>query len=75
MAQLGIPEGYYLVGNFGDKDTIFTAYKPNLNITIKKDHGRIAVDLFEYEYALKNGYYNHTGKEKYTWDDFVKNIS
>jgi hypothetical protein len=73
MKQLGIPEGYIMAGNFGDKDKIFTIYKPSLDIA-KNDKGLIAQDLFEFEYALKNGYYNSTGKEKFTWQNFVDTI-
>lgn len=60
-AQLGIPEGYYFMGNFGDKDTTFTIYKPNDAIKIANispsDKQKIIEKLFDYEYALSNSYF------------------
>lgn len=72
--QLHIPDDYVFTGNFGDKDTAYTIYKPNLLelkiLSIKGDYGLIANDIFEYEYALKSGY-TKNGK---TWQDFLDAI-
>ncbi len=66
-----------MAGNFGDKDTAYTVYNANfkkLEITVSKDTGLIAQDIFEFEYALKNGYYNYTGGEKYSWEKFTSDM-
>jgi len=82
IEQLHIRKWDVFAWNFWDKDSVFTLYRSDLSIYDSKikdiEKSRIELDLFEYEYALKNWYFNHTGlKVKIDWDKFsseFKNI-
>lgn len=57
--QLGIPEDHVFVGNFGDKDSLYTTYKSGLDIygdISPADKANIELSLYKYEYAFANGY-------------------
>jgi len=60
ISQLGIPEDHVFVGNFGDKDSLYTTYKSGLDIYTGKVIPEIEASIYKYEYAFANGY--TTGK-------------
>lgn len=46
----------FLMGNFGDKDNVFTLYKVPEGINLSKNaktYGRMVEKIFEIEYAIK----------------------
>jgi len=80
LTKLQIPEWYVFTWNFWDKDSVFTIYKSWLDIYNKNisdiDRSKIEIDLFEYEYAFANWYYNYTWlKNKFSYEQFKKAIS
>lgn len=56
MKQLGIPEDHVFVGNFGDKDSLYTTYKSGFDVYTDKVIPEIELSLYKYEYAFANGY-------------------
>ena len=65
------------VWNFGDKDSVYTAYQSGKDIYAKWisqwDRSKIELSLYKYEYAFANGYINPTS-EITTFDGWFKEV-
>ena len=89
LKKLEVGEDYFFIGNYGDKDSVFTFYKTDLPIfhsDIRRvDKAKITIDLYLYDYAYRNWYFVKwsfdnirkwlNGKAFKTYEEFDKEFS
>jgi hypothetical protein len=77
--QLGLERWEVWVGNFGDKDSVYTTYKLDPKYTpftweALWDNAKIVQALYKYDYAFANGYVLPSNNTILTFDAWYKEV-